>query len=95
MEKIIDLFELSPIEIAYKISILSEAQRQILYYLVRGKDDRTTATILSISVGLLRARLATGVDNVGLSRRSELVALFAIWHYSKQQSNPPILSIKS
>lgn len=82
MQKINDLYELSHDEIDYRISAMTDSQREILSYLTRGKSTKAIAQILSISLPALAARISSAVDRVGLDTKSQLIALYAIWEYN-------------
>jgi DNA-binding NarL/FixJ family response regulator len=80
MEK---LFTLTLEEIEYKISRLTDGQREILFHLARGKSDHEVAAVLFIPVARMRSRLSNAWDRVGFSRKEPLIALYAIWTYSR------------
>ena len=82
MQTIENIFELSPDEIAYRISALSDSQREILSHIVQGKFDEEVCKLLSMGRGTLNYRIFSAIDRVGAKRRSQLVALYAIWKYA-------------
>ena len=82
MQKINDLYALSHEEIDYRISAMTDSQREILSYLTHGKSTKQIAQILSIRLTALNARVASACDRVGLDTRSQLIALYAIWIYN-------------
>src|SRR5688500_7053528 len=83
MQSIKNLFEMSPAEIEYRISCLTESQREILLHLARGRSDTEIAEMSNISTSAIRVRLASACDRVGVDRRAQLICLFSIWKYGK------------
>jgi len=85
MQSIKNLFELSPAEIDYKISCLTESHREILLHITRGRSDAEIAPMLNISIPALRARIYSAIDRAGVDSRAQLISMFAIWEYRRKK----------
>ena len=83
MRKIENPLSLTPLEINYRCEGLKESQVEILSHLMHGKSDSEIADMMGISAALVRLRLAGACDRIGVSRRAQLLVMYALWEFSK------------
>lgn len=83
MQQITDPRNLDKTQIAYRMEGLKPSHLRILSYLVQGMNYSEIEELLSMKNGIASNQIQNACDRVGVSTRSQLIAMFTLWSCSQ------------
>ncbi len=81
----INVFELSMVEIDYRMLRLKEKHREILLLMLKGKSNSDIASMYRIGTGGFYAWVTEACRCAGVDNKAQLIGMFAIWEYSQKK----------
>lgn len=79
-----DVTSLTMLEIDYRLEALTETQKIIMPYMIRGWTDTQIAVdILVTTRANVQSKIANACERVGVRNRVHLAALYSVWLYAK------------